>query len=169
MKIYLSVCLVLLCLGLVGCADVPVTQFPTQPAPATQAPKQPATVTPVKGVTEVPQKGTTIAYRRSGGFAGVNDYLVIEANGSARLTRKNGEASFVVTQDELGQLTALLEQSGFSTLNSNNTPGGIGADRFEYEITYQGHTVRTMDGAVPPTLVPVLGRLNDLLAKSQVS
>jgi hypothetical protein len=104
-----------------------------------------------------------LEYQRSGGFAGLDDRLLITPNGNATLTRHSQRTEFVVTRAALDQLQTLLEQAGFARLSGEYLPARTGADLLEYMISYQGHTVRTKDTAVPEALQPVLEALNRVI------
>jgi hypothetical protein len=107
--------------------------------------------------------GILAEYRRSGGFAGLDDYLVIQVNGQATLTRKTEHYEFVLDRDTMNQLQALFDDAEFSKLRREYLPSRQGSDLFEYVVTYKGHTVRTMDTAVPEALWPVLELLNQII------
>jgi hypothetical protein len=62
-----------------------------------------------------------------------------------------------------------LDQVGFSTLEAEYIPQGTGADLIEYEVTFEGHTVRTMDTAVPETLQPILKLLDEIIQSAPSS
>jgi hypothetical protein len=106
---------------------------------------------------------TLIAYRRSGGFAGWDDHLVIKENGEAILTRQSERHEFTLDGDTTSRLQTLFQEADFSQLRRRYLPAQEGADLFEYVVTYRGHTVRTMDGAVPPSLQPILEALNRIV------
>lgn len=106
---------------------------------------------------------TLIEYRRSGGFAGLEDHLVINKSGEAVLTRKSERHEFTLDNDTVNRLQTLFKDVEFSQLRKEYLPSRQGSDLFEYVVTYEGHTVRTMDGAVPPSLQSVLEALNQLV------
>lgn len=115
------------------------------------------------GCTEASSSGTLIEYRRSGGFTDLDDHLVIKKNREAALTRKSERFEFTLNSDTINRLQTLFEEAEFSQLRKEYLPSRPGADLFEYVITYKGHTVRTMDGAVPPSLWPILEALNQIV------
>lgn len=115
------------------------------------------------GCTKTSSSETLIEYRRSGGFAGLNDRLVIKKSGEATLTRNSEHSEFTLDGDTMKRLQVLFEEANFSQLRKEYPPLQPGADFFEYVVTYKGHTVRTMDGAVPPSLEPVLEALNQIV------
>ncbi len=105
----------------------------------------------------------SIEYRRSGGIAGFDDHLSIDGTGKATLTRRSARSEFVVDRATLDQLYALFDKAQFSKLGKEYLPSGKGADLFQYEVAYNGHTVRTADTAVPPALQPILDSLNQIV------
>lgn len=115
------------------------------------------------GCTEASSSETLIEYRRSGGFAGWDDHLVVEKNGEAILTRKSERYEFTLDSDTINHLQTLFEEAKFSQLRKEYLPSRQGSDLFEYVVIYKGHTVRTMDGAVPPSLQPILEALNQIV------
>ncbi|MBU4224327.1 MAG: hypothetical protein KKC71_00700 [Chloroflexi bacterium] len=115
------------------------------------------------GCTKTSSSEMLIEYRRSGGFAGLDDHLVIKKNGEAALTRKSQRYEFTLDSDAINRLQTLFEEASFSQLRKEYLPSRQGSDLFDYVITYKGHTVRTMDGAVPPSLQPILETLNQIV------
>jgi len=115
------------------------------------------------GCTKASSSETLIEYRRSGGFAGWDDHLVVEKNGDAILTRKSGRSEFTLNSDTIDRVQILFEEAEFSQLHKEYLPLRQGSDLFEYVVTHEGHTVRTMDGAIPPSLQPILGALNQIV------
>ena len=113
--------------------------------------------------TGTSSSGILVEYRRSGGFAGLDDRVVIQVNGQATLTRKAEHYEFVLDCDTVNQLQALFDDAEFSKLRREYLPSRQGSDLFEYVVTYKGHTVRTMDTAVPEALWPVLELLNQII------
>lgn len=115
------------------------------------------------GCAKTSSSQTLIEYRRSGGFAGLDDHLVITRSGEPILTRKSERLEVTLDSDTVRYLQLLFEEAGFSHLRGEYLPSRQGSDLFEYVVTYEGHTVRTMDGAVPPSLQSVLEALNQLV------
>ena len=104
-----------------------------------------------------------IEYLRSGGFVGLNDHLIINVGRKATLTRKTGNYEFVLDQKAFDQLEQQLKQVEFSKFEEKYLPVDTCCDLIEYTITYEGHTVQTMDTAVPATLQPILNLLNEII------
>jgi hypothetical protein len=139
--------LVALFIALVAIAFVACTPNPTPVPPMPTANAQPS----------------SIDYYRSGGFIGANDHLSIDLNGHATLTRRTGNSEFDLTHDQLTGIHAAFQSAGFVALPENAMPAGMPADGFSYTITYQGHTVKTADTAVPQSLDTVLVLLNQIV------
>lgn len=106
-----------------------------------------------------------VEYRRTGGIAGLDDHLQVDATGKATLTRRSVRSEFTIEPETLRQLRERLDKAGFPRMWPEYLPSGKGRDLFTYVITYQGRTVRTMDTAVPEALRPVLELLNELVGK----
>jgi hypothetical protein len=115
------------------------------------------------GCGKASSAGMLVEYRRSGGFAGLDDHLVIMEDGESILTRRSERYEFSLDRDTVGGLQSLFEDAAFSQLGRESLPSRQGADLFEYVVTYEGHTVRTMDGAVPPSLQPILDALAQIV------
>jgi len=115
------------------------------------------------GCAGTASSGVLVDYRRSGGFAGLDDHLIIDSSGQATLTRQTQRYEFALDSDTVDRLVALLDSVGFSKLCGEHLPSHQGSDLFEYVVTYEGQTVRTMDIAVPESLQPVLELLNQIV------
>ena len=109
----------------------------------------------------------SIVYHRTGGFTGLDDRLTIDANLKATVVRKTGRQEFVLEQGIGNRLEQQLNQAQFTQLKKEYMPPTTCCDLFEYTITYMGHTVRTMDTAVPESLQPVLDTLNEIIETSR--
>jgi len=119
------------------------------------------------GCTGTTASGILGEYRRIGGFAGLDDHLVINMNGQVTLTRKTEQYEFVLDRATMKQLQTLFDNAEFSKLRREYLPSRQGSDLFEYVVTYKGHTVRTMDTAVPESLQPILELLNQIIESSE--
>ncbi len=120
---------------------------------------------PPGGGGKPPAPDMLVEYRRTGGIAGFDDHLVIFSNGQAIYARRDGSGIFTLSRDELSELTDLLAAADFPALAPDYPAPSPGADYFSYAITYQGKTVTTETGGVPPALAPVIGKLDYLLAE----
>jgi len=110
----------------------------------------------------------SVYYQRDGGIAGLNDRLTIDDNGHCTLQTKNSALEFNLTPDDWQHLRQLFQEADFFSLHNEYLPNYIGADRIEYTITCRisdkEHTVRTMDGAIPDALTPVLSQLGRIIS-----
>jgi hypothetical protein len=110
------------------------------------------------------QTSALVEYRRSGGIAGRDERLVVQTDGTARVSRRGAVMSdFEMDADSLAQLRSLLESIEFSSLRAEYLPPRTGADLFEYVVVYRGRKVRTMDTAIPSELQPLISFLSGLL------
>ena len=107
--------------------------------------------------------GVLAEYRRTGGVAGLDDRLTVYADGRALLVRRGQRSDLVLTQGQLNSLAALLEGAEFRSLKRRYSPERSGYDLLEYEVRYKGKAVRMSDGAVPPSLEPLLDELNEVI------
>jgi len=106
---------------------------------------------------------TMLEYSRTGGFAGFDDHLQIDENGKAILTRRAEVYEFSISADKLKALHDLCERASFSDLQQENNPKQQGFDLFEYEIVYEGLSVKTVDSAIPNALQPIINELNQII------
>jgi hypothetical protein len=111
---------------------------------------------------EVPD--IVVEYNRTGGIAGFQDQMVVFGNGQVVYSRKEGAGTFTIPAETLQGIRDLLENADFPALAPQYPAQSPGADYFFYSITYQGKTVTTETGGVPPSLEPVIMRLDALLA-----
>jgi len=120
---------------------------------------------PPAGNGEKPQHpGILVQYQRTGGIAGFNDQMVVFENGQVVYSRNTGSGTVTLSDDSLEELGDILESADFPSLAPDYPAGNPGADYFSYVIIYKGMTVTTETGGIPPELVPVIGRLDSLLA-----
>jgi hypothetical protein len=123
--------------------------------------------------TPVPpsQSSVLVVYQRSGGLAGLRDYLTIYSNGYGELQRKGVELEFTLQPSEVAHLKNLMEAANFVGLKDSYLPTNTGADFFEYVVSYQPgtgkmRTVRAINGAVPDALQPILQELNRIISSN---
>jgi len=113
--------------------------------------------------TRAASSAVLIDYRRTGGFVGFDDRLVIDKTYKATLTQKTGRYEFVLDQELGDRLLQQFAQADFTRLKAKYLPADTCCDLIEYRITYRNHMLRTMDTAVPATLQPVLDSLNEII------
>jgi hypothetical protein len=63
-----------------------------------------------------PADDTLLEYRRSGGFVGLDDHLVIHTDGSATLERREGPASVTISEEEFETIEELVEELDWEAL-----------------------------------------------------
>jgi hypothetical protein len=136
--------------------------------PATSPSATAQNVTPTTSPTAQPSTTTGTAlleFSRQGGIAGMDDRLVVQPDGSYTITRRGGSAKAgKLSAAELAVLRQQLDAANLGALPSVTRTGTI-ADGFTYRLVYQGREVVAADGSVPPPLEPLIGALNQLLAR----
>jgi hypothetical protein len=148
---------VALCFALAGCGgQVPAGVGATTPTPTAPTPTTPTPTAPAAHLVE---------YSRQGGFAGVDDRLVVEPDGSFTVSHRGGAVSRGrVSPADLTKLRQVLEASHFGQIPAMTTSGGM-ADAFTYHVVYAEHDVTAADGGVPAALRPVLAELEEILQR----
>jgi hypothetical protein len=104
-----------------------------------------------------------VEYRRTGGFAGLDDHLVVRADGETTLDRREERYEFELDSETMDRLLTALDNAELSQLDGEYLPSQKGGDLFECVVAYQGYTVRTGDTAVPESLWPALELLNQIV------
>jgi heat shock protein HslJ len=104
-----------------------------------------------------------ITYSRTGGLAGVDDHLVLFANGSGTVTRTGISRPVRVPQPVMADLISHLTAADFPSLNNRYPAPVEGADYFTYTLASGGMTVVTEDTGVPAVLVPIINILDDIV------
>ncbi len=118
----------------------------------------------VSALTNEPSQ--LIEYRRTGGYAGFDDYLVLSSDGSGTVVRKETERSVQVPELVMRDLTSHIDAADFPSLRDRYPAPREGADYFTYSLTCSGKTVVTEDTGVPAVLVPIINILNDIVESS---
>lgn len=111
------------------------------------------------------QAPALVEFHRSGGIAGFDDRLVIRADGSAHLSRRQTSMDFTLVPDTLEQLRTLVEGAPVDRLRAEYAPPRGGADMFEYVVTFRGKRIRCVDTTIPPELQPLVQLLNGLASR----
>ncbi len=116
-----------------------------------------------------PPPPSPIEYRRTGGIAGFNDHLLIDANGHATLTRRAGKLEFDLAPAEWAKLRQAFADAGFASIPADSTRKPyLVPDELSYVLVYAQHTVKTSDTAIPDKLQPVMQMLAGIVdAQSQ--
>jgi len=134
-------------------------------APQAVAPTTPPTRAPIAQITASADT-VLVAYRKSGGIAGVDEVLTVYSSGHLELKSRIGALKQgQVAPASLEPLQKLLASSDFANLQA--TYAATGADLFVYEVTVLSgsaqRTVSTMDGAKrPPILDQTIAELEKL-------
>jgi hypothetical protein len=78
---------------------------------------------------------TSVMWERSGGFAGIDETLEIEPDGSVTLhSNLLGEKEFTLSETEWNQLLSVIENSGFTGFKTSYEPRSGVADFFTYSL-----------------------------------
>jgi len=104
-----------------------------------------------------------IDYHRTGGFAGVDDHLLLFDNGAGLVSTRSVTREFQVNSSELDRLDLIFWEAGFDSLQDTYTSPDGGADFMSYRITFGNKTVVTEDTVIPFMLQPVIRELNAII------
>jgi hypothetical protein len=78
---------------------------------------------------------TGIMWQRSGGFAGLDETLEIELDGSVTLySNLHGEKEFTLSETDWNNLLSVIKNSGFTGFEMSYEPGSGVADFFTYSL-----------------------------------
>jgi hypothetical protein len=83
-----------------------------------------------------PSGQTVIEMQTTGGFAGVNEQLLIDANRFLRFSDQSGQMETVLAAEEHSRLIALFIEKDFLHMNSSYVDDGI-ADAFHFRIVFR--------------------------------
>ncbi|MBN1194839.1 MAG: hypothetical protein JXA08_05775 [Methanomicrobiaceae archaeon] len=119
------------------------------------------------GCTSAGDSPVLVEYQRTGGIAGFDDRVVVYENGTVAVTSLGDVSVFTIQPESIARVRAAVESEAFLSLEPEYTPSVPGADRFTYEVTAGGKTVRAQDGAVPEALAKLVGELNEIIATGQ--
>ena len=124
--------------------------------------------------TKIPEPATTVPpsvlvdYHRTGGIAGVDDRLVVFDNGVAVISGRSGSTELLLNQTDLALISVLFNQSQFPQLQAQYSAPRGSADLMTYTISYHGKTVTAEESAMPPSLLPVIADLNQIIRSAVV-
>ena len=158
----------LILLLVAGCTT-PVTE-PTPSDSTNTAPTSPgapaATATPPNPGTS-PATNLSITIRKSGGIAGVNETLVVDAQGRWTRTTKTGTSTGQLTQAQLAQAAKLATDPRLiAEAQTKQSTAGC-ADAFVYAVTIQSVTITYSDcgsGSPPPATTELVRFLEQATA-----
>lgn len=126
-----------------------------------------AAATLTLGCSGAAAQRSLIDYRRTGGFAGLDDHLTIERAGRARLTQRAASHQGQLGPKTRRHLARVLKSADFPRLKSRYESDRPVPDALSYRITHHGRTVQTTDTAIPKALRPTLAILDDIVAHLQ--
>jgi hypothetical protein len=121
-------------------------------------------VTLLVAAPAVASAAPALVAQRTGGIAGVQDRLVVRADGSATVTHRDGGARRLGAARTRAVRTA-LRAARFPTLAPLYQPEGVVNDGFTYVLRAGGRTVRVDQGAehVPARLQRLISAVSALL------
>lgn len=113
--------------------------------------------------------GALIELHVTGGFAGVDQRLVVTDEGdltytSTGATVEEQEAS--LTPEESDRLEQRIAESDFDDLPRESNDPDV-RDAFVYRVTHGGRTVSAVETVVPDELEPLLDELRSIMARFQ--
>jgi len=152
--------------SLAGCGGSSGSSASASPgATATSASASPG-ATATAGPSRPPATGPLVQFGRQGGFAGVDDRIVVQPDGAYQITRKGGGTrTGTLPAAELTHLRSVLEAAHFRDIPAVNPAPSEMRDGFTYHVVYAGHEVLAADGALPDALRDVVGELNTLMER----
>lgn len=106
------------------------------------------------------QKKVLVDFRKEGGFAGLQDHVIVYGNGCVRLDRRTGPTiDKCLTGKEERRLRAYLKDLRIG--RSETRPPG--ADFFAYRLAYKGRQATRF--TLPASWRPVVGELDKIMEK----
>ena len=102
-----------------------------------------------------------LRYVRSGGIAGDHLELVVQPDGSAKVTSlRGGETTFTLSEEE----RQALAEAARNLPDEDSTAAKAAPDAFVYTVTYEGRTAKTDDpGLSKSGFSPLIGELQSIL------
>lgn len=105
-----------------------------------------------------------LEYQRSGGFAGLDDHLILRADRRMTLRRRAGPSTSVLDQGAYDAIMRDLDQSRPDTWSAG--PPVPCCDRIEHVLTARGRTLRFPGDAVPAAVSALVSRLDRLITST---
>ena len=106
-----------------------------------------------------------LTYTRGGGIAGRRDRLIVQPDGSAKLTVRETTKAIRLKDAELDEIGRDLEQADLPSVPPNSTSKRPVPDTFGYRVQYDGTTVTTDDPAMPDKLRGLVSGLGALVER----
>jgi hypothetical protein len=151
----------------------PASSAPASASPATNpsaspSPSPSASPSPSPSPTPVPVKSpgqTLVSMNISGGFAGVGQSVVLRGDGTVRADdSRKGAVVRRTTATEFKELRLLLGDPALDDV-PDFTINVSAMDMFQYEVRFEGRTVRTDGSAEQPPLDRLISALRRFLPK----
>jgi hypothetical protein len=109
--------------------------------------------------------GPLVVLLRSGGIAGSNDRVSVDALGVATIISDRAPipSTRTLSAGDLAALRTALQRAEITTLQRNYLDRAA-RDAYQYDVTYQGVTITADEGVIPDKLRPVVDQLTKLIA-----
>jgi hypothetical protein len=104
-----------------------------------------------------------LIYERGGGFAGRRDRLVVQPDGSAKLTVRDKTSKLEVKPSELDRIAAEVERADLPSVPADSKSPRPVPDAFGYRIQYGASEITTDDPGMPDGLRSLVARLGALV------
>ncbi|MEU1181896.1 hypothetical protein ABZ464_30535 [Streptomyces sp. NPDC005820] len=101
----------------------------------------------------------------TGGFAGVNQEVVLRGDGTVRVTDKGASRVRRTTAAQFRELRLLLGDPALDDVPSFTMGMGV-YDSFQYTLRFGGRTVMTDRSGEEPALDPLIDALDDWLPRT---
>lgn len=134
----------------------------TSPNSATGAPAEAAESSESPAATNAVDDSVLVVFEVSGGFRGRDDRLVLSTNGEFDVVRGTIMTTGRLPPADVSEIEQLLSSSGLFERPVEFV--GEGADLQVYLVTYDGVSIAADDAELPAELVPVIDRLETVLA-----
>jgi hypothetical protein len=112
---------------------------------------------------EKPALAGPLTYERGGGLAGRRDRLVLQPDGTAKVTAFGRTREVELAGKELDRVAAALDSAELSSLPARSTSPKPVPDAFGYRIQYGTSEVTTDDPAMPEKLRALVARLGAIV------
>ena len=106
-----------------------------------------------------------MTYERGGGIAGRRDRLIVQPDGSAKLTVREKTKAIRLKDAELAALGRDLAAADLASVPPDSTSKQPVPDTFGYRVDYDGTTVTTDDAAMPDKLSGLVTGLGALVER----
>jgi hypothetical protein len=104
-----------------------------------------------------------LIYERGGGIAGRRGRLVVQPDGTAKLTVRDKTSEIELKPSELDRIAADVEQADLPSVPENSRAPRPVPDAFGYRIQYGASEITTDDTAMPEALRGLVARLGGLV------